>query len=274
MKEGGEVLDAGRIKDLGWRQGSILSSALIEDLIHSGTLPTTVTAEDILIVVSHDCDVTNPSLANEPSAELLLACLVPEGTLNGALTHGRNPRRFHFLVGIDENPKAVEARANDRFVIGRAQLASHEPDPSRKCSWQTRDEIVQWLIKRYHRAAFPDAFNDRIRKASKPIAKVLKAYGQDLREIFIAMDSWDELPGGKPYRLKLVATMTSEEFGDPGKRLHAQQALDAMEERLQGCSDIEIDETLLASEGDVSLDDIRYMERFDFDYLSVEDEES
>ena len=68
--------------------------------------------------------------------------------------------------------------------------------------------------------------------------------------------------------------MTTDEFSDAERRERAQQALDAMEERLQSCTGIEIVEASLVSEADVSLDDLRQMERFDFDYLSTEGDET
>ncbi|MEW6338949.1 MAG: hypothetical protein AB1625_16295 [Acidobacteriota bacterium] len=273
MSEGGGGADAGSIKELGWRQGSIVPLDLVKDLLDFGELPATVNEADILIVVSHDCDVTSANLANEPSVELLLARLLSEGTPNGALTHGKNPRRLHFLVEIDGRPTAVEARADERFVIDRTRLLGCRPELGRVCSRQVRDEIVLWLVKRYSRTAFPDAFNARIRKAQRPIARALESNGQALREIFLTMSSWDELPEGEPYRVQLIATMTREDYEDPEGRERAHQALDKVEEKLHGCSGVEIVEALLVSEAEVSLDEFRQMERFDFDYLSAETDE-
>jgi hypothetical protein len=273
MSEGGGSADAGRIKGLGWRQGSILPPELISELLEAGELRAIATVADILIVVSHDCDVTSASLANEPSVELLLARPLAEGSFHGGLTHGKNPRRLHFFVEISGSPTAAEARADERFVISRSRLKSYRPDPGRVCSRQVRDEIVLWLVKRYDRAAFPDAFNARIAKAKKSIGKALETKGEGIHEIFIAMESWDELPDGEPYRVHLVATMSTDEFGDPESRERAQQALDVMEEKLQGCGGVEIVDAGLVSEADVSLADFRLMERFDYDYLSANTEE-
>lgn len=90
---------------------------------------------------------------------------------------------------------------------------------------------MQWLTKRYNRAAFPDTFNERIRKVQKPIATALAAHGHDVHEIFIAMSSWKELPAEQPYAVALVATMSVEDFEDATKRQRAQAAVDAMEEK-------------------------------------------
>src|SRR5690606_26491633 len=61
--------DGARIKDLGWRQGSILPRALCQELQSIGDLGVPAEGDAVLVVVSHDCDVTNASLLNEPKVE-------------------------------------------------------------------------------------------------------------------------------------------------------------------------------------------------------------
>lgn len=274
MSAGEEGFNATQIKGLGWRQGCIAPPKLVQEWRQEGQIPSHVGPGDLLILVSHDCDITHVSLAAEPSVELLAARLLPEGKTDSLLFHGRNPRRLHFSVMIDGSPQAAEARAHERFAIGRTWLANQGPDSSRLCDERTIDEIVSWLIKRYSRTAFPDTFDARRKKAQRPIARALQTNGKNIREVFIAMNSWGELPGGVPYQIHVVATMEADAFGDATKRGQAQQALDVMEEKLQACDGIEIVEALLVSEANVTLDDIRLMQRFDFDYLSTDEADS
>lgn len=49
---------------------SVLPVAFVDDLSRDGLLPWARSPDDVVIVLSHDCDVTNASLAVEPSLEL------------------------------------------------------------------------------------------------------------------------------------------------------------------------------------------------------------
>ena len=272
MSNGDQGFDGARIKELGWRQGSILPPKLCQELIEADEFRLPEAGYTVLIVISHDCDITNKKLADEPLAELLVVQVLPGDTTNGLLVHGRHPRRLQFALRIDGVPRIAEARAHDRFFIDRSRLMGHAPDSARTCEPPALDEIVLWLTKRYNRAAFPDTFNERIRKTQKSIATALAAHGHDVREIFIAMSSWEELQADQSYEVTLVATMSVEDFDEAGKRQHAQTALDAIEEKLQSCAGIEITDATLNSDADVSLDDLPLMKRFDYDYLSADED--
>ncbi len=272
MSEGDQGFDAARVKELGWRQGSILPPELCQELIEADELRSQEAGGAVPIVISHACDITNKKLADEPFVELLMAQLLPGDATNGLLVHGRNPRRLQFVLRIDGVLRIAEARAHDRCFIDRNRLMGHAPDPARTCEPQALDEVVLWLTKRYNRAAFPDTFNERIRKTQRPIATALAAHGQDMQEIFIAMSSWEELPADQSYEVTLVATMSVDDFEDAAKRQRAQAALDTMEEKLQSCAGIEVTDATLASDAKVSLDDLHLLKRFDYDYLSADDD--
>ncbi len=184
-----------KIKELGWRQGSILPNALCEELTRGGVLGVSIEAGAVLIVVSHDCDVTNASLVNEPSVELLLGRLRSGGSSDGSLLHGRNPRRLQIPILVSGATQYVEARAFDRFWVPRERLLGHEPDSGRACPRPALDDVVAWLVKRYNRAAFPDAFNERISKVHRHIARALAANGRDILAVYAGMSSWDEFRG-------------------------------------------------------------------------------
>jgi len=263
-----ENLSRTTIKDLGWRQGSILPLDLADRVAHKSN-----PAEEIIVVVSHDCDVTNANLDSEPLVELLTAKLLAGEQGDGGLLHGKNPRRIQFKVEIEGKNQYAEANACDRFFAQRDLLLDCGPDSNRKCESLAVKQLSDWLSRRYVRSAFPDTFNDRIRSAQSHMKKALKSKGQDITGVFVATESWDELPDDQPYRFIIVALMLEEDLEDTKKRTRAQTALDKIEQRLEKCGGIEIIESSLASEGDVSLADFRLMKRFDFDYLSLRDED-
>lgn len=61
--------------------------------------------------------------------------------------------------------------------------------------------------------------------------------------------------------------MQCETFKNPVLRQEAQSVIDLLESELE-CPGIEVKETLLVSEADVSIDDLRFLKRWDYDHLS------
>ena len=256
------------IKELGWRQGSILPPALVT-AISADCNPD----EEVYIVASHDCDVTSANFESEPLAELLKVKLLVDKEGDGALFYGKNPRRIQFELLIEGKGRIAEANAHDRFFVQREPLLDFEPDGERTCSPLATAQFSDWLSRRYVRSAFPDAFNDRIRPVQRHLKKALSSQGQDITGLFAAMESWDELGDDEPYRFTIIATMTEDDYNDAQKRLRAQKPLDKIEQKLDACGGIEVTEGMLAAEGNISLADYRLMKRFDLDYLSLRDED-
>jgi len=268
---GGAGDDRKSIKELGWRQGSILPRTLVKDLL--GEHPETLDPEqEILVVVSHDCDVTNASFDSEPRVELLKATMLDASRRDGALRYGKNPRKIQFKVQVAGDVGSAEANAYDRFFTPREILLDCAPDPKLSCTPLAIRQISDWLARRYVRVAFPDAFNNRIGRSEKPIRRALKSAGRYITAVFVAMESWAELAEDEPYRIMITMTMKDDDFNNPTKRRAAQGALDRLEEKLGTCDGIEIIEASLANEQEVSLADRRLMHRFDFDDLSFRDE--
>jgi len=259
------------IKELGWRQGSILPRTLVDKFLeeHPGILdPDT----EILLVASHDCDVTNASFDSEPRVELLKATLLDASRRDGALLYGKNPRKIQFEVQVAGEFNFAEANAHDRFFVPREILLDCGPDRERSCTPLAIRQISDWLSRRYVRVAFPDSFNSRIRRSQKAIRKALRSAGRYITAVFVAMESWAELAESEPYHIMITMTMKDEDFDDLLKRRHAQETLNRIEERLDSCAGIEVIEGVLSSEGEISLADLRLIRRFEFDDLSLRDE--
>jgi len=215
------------IKELGWRQGSILPRTLVDKFLdeYPGVLDPD---KEILLIVSHDCDVTNASFDSEPRIELLKATMLDASRRDGALWYGKNPRKIQFEIQVAGEISFAEANAHNRFFALREILLNCAPDPERSCPSQTIRQISNWLSRRYVRAAFPDAFNSRIGSSLKAIRRPLKSAGEYITAVFVAMESWEELAEDEPYRITITMTMKDDDFDDPKKRQAAQGALDRM----------------------------------------------
>ena len=118
--------DVSRIKDDGWRQGSALPAALVDHLSRDGLLPWPRSQDDVLIVLSHDCDVTNASLSAEPN------CRTP--SFEGRFIQGRQPGlgKEPTSISIHDSrtspPVRYEVSVHDRAVVPRDRLIGYRPD--------------------------------------------------------------------------------------------------------------------------------------------------
>lgn len=254
-----------RIAQLGWRQGCIFSENMVIQL-QSGSekeIIKGVSELDLLIVVTHDCDLVNLSFEDEPTIEVVVARSV--STKDASLFWGRNPRKFQFE--LQPGQLLYEIRVHNRFPLPRQLLLNNSPDTERKLEANLTKQICLWLSKRYVRAAFPDSFNNRITaKVKKKIADKLKK-GEEITAIYIA-GADEEVQDNSIYKIIIRATMQCETFENPVLRQKAQTIINLLESELCGCPGIEVEDSSLVSEADVSIDDLRFLKRWDYDYLS------
>ncbi len=183
-------------QDSKWRQGAVIPPVLVPN----GVLPPGLAEGAKLIIITHDCDIVQPSLEAEPYVEFLIAKPMREDQKNGVLFRGRNVRRLQFVLKEGGASKLYEISAHDRFRIDRKELENQEPDTSTTLNLQTIGTIASWYAKRYKRSSFPTAFNSRIPDRTwKKIKKVLQKDGDDVL-IFMGLNSMEELSLDQPTR--------------------------------------------------------------------------
>jgi hypothetical protein len=243
--------EAGRIEvPETWRQGAILPPDLRPE----------IERDRVGVVVSHSCDLANPSLETEPRFEWIAA--TPIDKVENGRIRGRNPRRLD-LAG----PPPLRLSMEDRRWSPRGTLADFQP------SGHLNDEdtaiVSEWMARRYQRSAFPTAFNDRRRPIADKVRKKLASNpGRDLLGLWIALGPYDELPDGESYRGHLMATVTDDLANEA---FHAVEALLLdIRDKLAECDGIEIvGEPVVAREGDVTITELkRYTRLDDWDDLS------
>jgi hypothetical protein len=251
-------LSAESFGQLGWRQGCILPLSLVHTLKKQERLPSNITDQDLLIIVSHDCDLNNPRFEAEPNVELLLARNFPSAKQDGALFFGKNPRKFQFLS--NSNQLLYEISAHDRLIVPRSSLLEHMPYEERHLDQEGTKQICLWLSKRYFRSAFPNSFNDRIKPADSIIRKELKKHGQHITAIYIVVSD-DELIHKQSYEIIMRVTMKCENYENPILRKNVQGAVDKISSEIDSCEGIEVLDTSLVSETKISVDDLRLLKR-------------
>ncbi len=243
----------------GWRQGSIVDHDLALRLLGHAQAAIELGDDDLVVVISHDCDICQPDLGKEPFVELL-PCHVLARRPQGDRTLMKNPRLLEFEVSVDNVPRVVYALAAERWSAPRDRLGGVRP--SGYLSTRPVDLLPSWISRRYIRVAFPTSFDRRWKPAERAITRALSTYGEYLNALFVTMTD-DELPEEADYRVALRGTMLRPDFDVPEHRRDAQHCLGAIASALDGCDGITVVADDLVSEADVSLDDARVMKRWD-----------
>lgn len=261
--------DAQQVKANGWRQGSVISDALVQELTEAGKLPKG-SGEGWWIVITHDCDVTNGSFENEPNVELIFARTLSADEVDGNRNWAKNTRLLQFESITPTGPVIFGCDANERKVVHRESLSQHTP------ATQTIDAslvglIANWIAKRYRRAAFADNFNIRTARAASKIRDKAKKKGKWISGIYLLVSD-DELPAGKIYDVILIATMRASDYSDEDARKTAMQLMGAIESAFAGCKGVNLKACELRSESDLSVDDLLRLKRWDYDDLTMRHE--
>lgn len=255
------------IKRHGWRQGDIVPSAA-RSAVRS-EIDVELSDDDCCIIASQSCDVLCPDFAVEPAVELVIARPIA-GEANGNYTFSKNARRLHIPVMVNNEARIYEARASERRAVSRHLLARYAPDVHRRLSAETTEQVVQWLVSRYRRKAFPDEFNARTATADRKIRPHLKRLTQ-ITALYVALTSWDELPAGDDYKMALLGTMLRDQYADPVLRAAAEKGIGEIASLLDACDGITVDDFAVRSEAAVTLDEVRILGRWHLDHISLRD---
>lgn len=259
--------DASQLKEAGWRQGSALSPDHVALLQGSESLPKNYDPTTTLfIVLSHDCDVTNDSFYIEPFVELLIATVRPDKG-EGNLYHGKNPRNYHLFLEVDLEV-CYECSVHNRFRADRRVLLGYTPDAYRTLDKNLLTRVRQWIARRYTRDAFPDSFNERTREAQKFVEKKQKEISQLVVGIYLFLTD-EELKDHEAYEITITGTMLDDDYTDLTKRTLANQYLLDLANAFGKHTGINVGETFLVSEDELTVGDTRDLKRWDTDSLSL-----
>jgi hypothetical protein len=144
------------------------------------------------MVVSHDCDLAQP-IDSEPVVEIIVGRKI--STANGNYAFAKNVRTLHLDCTRASTSSIIEIVAADKVFVPKDALQNYEPDPNILLSYEELVILQRWLAARYHRSAFPDEFNNRLRETGleKVLKDVCKKFGVHLRAIFFDVDEGEEV---------------------------------------------------------------------------------
>lgn len=266
-----EGFDAKSIEAQGWRQGAVLCPAL--STIARGLAPASIKFgdDDWIIVTSHDCDLVHFKLENEPFVEVLRARQLAGNRVDGNLAAGRNPRQLEFLDENDSAPRLVHCYAHERWLVPREILLTGKP--ARVLVPRTARLLAEWIAKRYTRAAFPSAFDQRWRKELKRWFGILSKHSDLIQGVYLRLGTHDELPDDRPYLCHLMLAIPLNARNRPTwvqERAAIENDVESFwkgfEPRIQ-CAGVEVYLT-----DEITLADLNDYLRFDADWVSFADD--
>jgi hypothetical protein len=248
-----------------WRQGAFLPDDLAHELTKELNLAMSVDNGDKLIITSHDCDVNSRNFKDEPYAEVIIA---RKAELDGNKKMGKSSRFLQLKTDINKEEVYYEMKASDRFSILRTRLLSFSP--ANYFSPANTVFLSEWLARRYSRAAFPNAFDERISPLKGKIKKCLQSVSGDIFGIYFSLIE-DELPKTEPYKTVGFAVMIDEDFCNTAKLDRCKLAITKLQGLLSGVG-VEFDEDIeIVSDKEFSLEDLRLTKRWDWDVLSYDE---
>jgi hypothetical protein len=270
-------------RNTSWRQGDLICN---DDAISIG-ISECSNHQSQTIVISHDCDLAS---ANEATVEIIVAQTIAKP--NGNFISAKNPRRLHLtLINPDDTDSRlyIELCHSNRRVVEKFRFNSiqHSHSPF-VLSTQEKRSLRQWLASRYARPAFPNSFENRIKKkisggtVDNKLAKIIEPYASDLVGLFIDLgdDRYVELEEGNPYALSIVIVYDTMEGG-----LSARENAEKVKTQLESlfftefdvpecASEIALESCKAISDTSMTLADVRRMDQWRLEHISLRSEEN
>lgn len=241
----GEQLD-----EKGWEAGAVVAEAMLPQLVPHMTRPDqpppNVVATDWLLVISHTCDVVARS-QDEPLLEVLHCARI--GKMRAQYQGRKSTRRLDFAPNKLTHPDVVlSAHAiDDRYVIPRQLFLNQQPDTVRRLKPSAINHVQQWYALRYTRAAWPDAFNNRIDKKSREkLLDAMALLSTDDVEVRVSIAEKDsELNDDQSYNVVVYFVIDQIVWDtNPTVREEAHAAFAAFVSAIGACKGVKVDQEL------------------------------
>ena len=266
-----KMFDSDAIVNRGWRQGAVLGPELASLASEHAPESVDMSGTDLFILTSHDCDIVNSSIEKEPFVEVLRANALSASKKDKRQFGGRSPRTLQFTLDGSKGPLLLSCISHDRWVIPRSLLMNESPE--RCLPYKERRLLAEWLAKRYIRAAFPTAFDQRWRSKLKDWRELLKRYSEWLQGVYLRLNTLGELPAGSPYKCHFILAIPHSMRGLAGwaeKRSEMEEAIEKFWDQFKPT--IQFVGVDVLGTDEITLADIEPYQRFDADWVSFEDE--
>lgn len=269
MEEATPESIVGAVQAHGWRQGCILPPAAHADV--EAAIGHALEPQAACIVITHSCDLARP----DPTLDVEIALALPTGKkLDSGRAQGRSRKKLQIELSLSGSRQAVEIPAQSRHDIPLPILAQYTPDPERSLDDENREILIAWLVARYARPGFPDAFENRLAKERKALEEAAAGLRWIWR-VYVGLSTWHDLPDEAPYQARVFCVMKAEDFEELGKRQEAGAAVTRFLAALAQCPGIELNidaQEALVPDDDFTLYEERHLRRWErFDFMSFRD---
>lgn len=254
-----------------WRQGHLIAT---DDWQGAGFEP--LQDGHVAVVITHDCDIAaEPEV--EPGIELIVARRVEK--LEGNYAASKNARKLHVPYEYRNEAVVFELAHRARITIEKKKLESLRPAGG-PASAADRKTLQRWLGARYHRPAFPNKFEARLRaeKLDEKIAKALDPAGGWVDALlFDLKDDRDREieDAAEPYTLEILvlystvkdATEGAKAAGQVQKKL--QEIFEKLYDKKTGWRSIELVSCEIVADTELSYAVWTTVQHWRLDHLSL-----
>lgn len=267
-------------RDTDWRQGDLLTCEAAATL----GLVDAIDHGHRAVVITHDCDLPNE---NEHCVEVIVAEVILKE--NPQLSYAKHPRRLHLAYeGVNAAPLILELRHVDRRSVPKGDFADCAvKDYSLALPVDAKRALKQWLAARYGRPAFPNAFEERLRKrfskrtVEQLIAKILEPDAKYLVGLFFDLGEQrgTEASEGEPYALSVSVVYDANEGGADARTAAervARQLRDLFETsygKPEVATEIALDACEAVADTRMTPADLRRVDLWRLEYISLRDDE-
>lgn len=254
-----------------WRQGHILCE---KALAAFGLCHPVDAVATCAVVISHDCDLANDDLQVEPDVEIIVGRVV--AATNGNFSWGKAPRTLHLPMQCNGAAVTVELVTTSKCLVPKSSLANFVPDGAFALDGEGLAVLRNWLSARYNRAAFPDAFVERMKKTKvdERIAKKLEPHGALISFVYFDLDGGRTLerPNGEPYELSIVLVYPpgddSVASADAADKV-AEAVKEACAARLSDKKAIVLKSCFAISEDDIPISQARVLTQWRLEHMTL-----
>ena len=191
------------------------------------------------------------------------------------------------IFGANPASLILELRQVDRRSVPKGDFAERAvKDNSLALPIDAKRALKQWLAARYGRPAFPNAFEERLRKLSgkrtveQLIAKILEPDAKYLVGLFfdLGKQRGAEAVEGEPYALSRSVVYDATEGGTDA-RLSAERIAGQLRELFEGiygkpdtATEIALDACEAVADTRLTLADLRRVDQWRLEYISLRDD--
>lgn len=269
-------------RDSTWRQGDLLTEEGERSL---GTI-IDIGPDNHVVLISHDCDI--PNLA-ETFVEVIVGTRLD--SIDPMRANARHPRSLHltYLSSAGEkvsleltHAERIQVAKEDFIQAGERNDVFCLPDNEKRA-------LKQWLAARYGRPAFPNNFEQRLRKrvgrrtVELTIARILKPVSLHLVAVFFDLgEERDvELQENEPYYLSISIVYNSADGGVEARESAKRTAkeITLLFERAYGngtddtVNGIILDRCTEVADTYITLADLRKVDQWRLEYVSLSNED-